>query len=175
MKTDDLVSMLATGVQPAPRRAAARRIALALALGLPLAFAIMLYQFGLRRDLVQVMFWPMFWIKLLFPACIGAAGFVMLQRLARPGVRVGQSWLGVALPVVLVWALAVIAWFQAPADARMPLLMGQTWRSCIESICLLAVPVFVAALLALRTLAPTRPAWAGAAAGALAPACAEQA
>ena len=168
MKTDDLVSMLATGVQPAPRRAATRRIALALAVGLPLSFALMLYDFGLRRDLVQVMFWPMFWIKLLFPACIAAAGFVMLQRLARPGVRVGQSWLGVALPVVLVWALAVIAWFQAPADARMPLLMGQTWRSCIESICLLAVPVFVAALLALRTLAPTRPAWAGAAAGALA-------
>ena len=92
----------------------------------------------------------------------------MLQRLARPGVRVRHVWLGVVMPVALVWAMALVAWFHAPADTRMPLLMGQTWRTCIESIGLMALPVFVAALFALRTLAPTHPAKAGAAAGALA-------
>lgn len=168
MKTDDLVSMLATGVAPVPQRAATRRIALALAVGLPLSFAIMLIDFGIRRDLVQVMFWPMFWIKLLFPACIAIAGYVMLHRLARPGVRVRKAWVGALLPVAAIWAMAAIAWFGAPVDDRMPLLMGQTWRSCILSIGLIALPVLVAALVALRSLAPTRLAWAGAAAGALA-------
>jgi hypothetical protein len=168
MKTDDLVAMLATGATPAPRRAAGRRLALALIAGLPLSFAILFTEYGLRRDLVQAMFWPMFWIKVLFPLCIAAAAFVMVQRLARPGVQVRRAWLGVAVPVFAVWVMAAMAWFNAPPQDRMPLLMGESWRVCALSIGLMALPVFAAALLALKGLAPTRPALAGAAAGALA-------
>ncbi|WP_062367072.1 NrsF family protein [Variovorax paradoxus] len=168
MKTDDLVAMLATGALPAPRRAAGRRLALALLAGLPLSFAILFTEYGLRRDLVQAMFWPMFWVKVLFPLCIAAAAFVAVQRLARPGVPVRRAWVGIAAPVLAVWVMAALAWFNAPAEERMPLLMGESWRVCAVSIGLMALPVFAAALLALKGLAPTRPALAGAAAGALA-------
>jgi hypothetical protein len=168
MKTDDLVAMLATGATAAPRRAAGRRLALALLAGLPLSFAILFTEYGLRRDLVQAMFWPMFWVKVLFPLCIAAAAFVAVQRLARPGVPVRRAWVGIAVPVLAVWVMAALAWFNAPAEERMPLLMGESWRVCAVSIGLMALPVFAAALLALKGLAPTRPALAGAAAGALA-------
>lgn len=168
MKTDDLVAMLAAGAAPAPRRATGRRLALALLLGVPLSFAILFTEYGVRRDLVQAMFWPMFWVKVLFPLCIAAAAFVMVQRLARPGVQVRRAWLGVAVPVLAVWVMAAMAWFNAPPQDRMPLLMGESWRVCALSIALMALPVFAAALLALKSLAPTRPALAGAAAGALA-------
>ncbi|WPH11673.1 DUF1109 domain-containing protein [Variovorax paradoxus] len=168
MKTDDLVAMLATGATAAPRRAAGRRLVLALTAGLPLSFAILFTEYGLRRDLVQAMFWPMFWIKVLFPLCIAAAAFVAVQRLARPGVPVRRAWIGIAVPVLAVWVMAALAWFNAPAEERMPLLMGESWRVCALSIGLMALPVFAAALLALKGLAPTRPALAGAAAGALA-------
>ena len=168
MKTDDLVAMLATGATAAPRRAAGRRLALALIAGLPLSFAILFTEYGLRRDLVQAMFWPMFWVKVLFPLCIAAAAFVAVQRLARPGVPVRRAWIGIAVPVLAVWVMAALAWFNAPAEERMPLLMGESWRVCALSIGLMALPVFAAALLALKGLAPTRPALAGAAAGALA-------
>ncbi|WP_438998404.1 NrsF family protein [Variovorax beijingensis] len=168
MKTDDLVAMLATGATAAPRRAAGRRLALALLAGLPLSFAILFTEYGLRRDLVQAMFWPMFWVKVLFPLCIAAAAFAVAQRLARPGVRVRSAWIGIAVPVLAVWVMAALAWFNAPAEERMPLLMGESWRVCALSIGLMALPVFAAALLALKGLAPTRPAMAGAAAGALA-------
>jgi len=168
MKTDDLVDLLAAQAAPVPRGAASRRLRIALAAGLPLAAAIMLLDYGIRRDLVQAMFWPMFWVKLLFPACIGVAGYVMVQRLARPGVRVRRAWLGAVLPVLAVWALAAIGWWRMPDEARMPALMGQTWRSCAWSIGFIGLPVFVAALAALRGLAPTHAAAAGAAAGALA-------
>ncbi len=168
MKTDDLVTMLANGVAPVPRHAASRRMTWAVAVGLPLSLVILFAEYGLRRDLVEVMFWPMFWFKLLFPACIAVAGFVMLRRLARPGVPVGSAWWAAVLPAVGVWLLATVAWLGAPADARMPMLMGQTWKTCALSICLIGLPVFVAAIVALRSLAPTRPALAGAAAGALA-------
>ena len=168
MKTDDLIGMLATGIEPVPRRAATRRLAWALAAGLPLAVAIMLAGYGPRRDLVQAMFWPMLWVKILFPAFIAWGGFLMAQRLARPGVRVGLSWLLLAVPVLVVWTMALQSWFFQPAGERMPLVMGQTWRTCAMSIAMISTPTFVAGFVALKGLAPTRPAWAGAAVGALA-------
>lgn len=168
MKTDDLVAMLATGHVAVPRRGAGWRIGLAVLAGLPLSFAILFAEYGLRRDLMQALSWPMFWVKVLFPLCIAAAAFVMVQRLARPGVAVQRSWLGAVLPVLAIWALAVVAWFAVPIEERMPSLMGQSWRICALSIGFMALPIFVATLVALKNLAPTRPALAGAAAGALA-------
>lgn len=168
MKTDDLIGMLSAGVEPVPRRAATRRLVWALAVGLPLAALVMLTQFGLRRDLVQAMFWPVLWLKILFPFFFAWGGFVLAQRLARPGVRPGRAWLTMVLPVLLIWGMGLANWMGTPADERMGLLMGPTWRSCAFGIALIALPVFVAGMVALRGLAPTRPAWAGAAVGALA-------
>ncbi|KWT65670.1 MULTISPECIES: DUF1109 domain-containing protein [unclassified Variovorax] len=167
MKTDELVALLAARAEPVPRHAAARRIGLALAAGLPISIAVMIIEYGVRRDLVQTMFWPMFWVKLLFPACIAVAGFVVVQRLARPGVRVHAAWLGLAVPVLLVWALGMVTWLMAPVDERAAMVWGQSWQSCAFSIALISVPVFVASLAALKGLAPTQPALAGAAAGAM--------
>jgi hypothetical protein len=167
MKTDDLVSLLAADTLPVPRRAASRRIAFALAVGVPLALLIVMTEYGVRRDLVQVMFWPMFWMKVLVPFTIAVAGFVVLQRLARPGVKVGAGWLGLVLPVLMLWAMALVSYLMAPEARRPDMVWGQTWRTCAFSIAEISVPVFVASLVALRTLAPTRPALAGACAGAM--------
>lgn len=168
MKTDDLVAMLAAGAAPVPRHAASRRLLSALMVGLPLALAWMLIGYGVRRDLIEAMFWPMFWVRLLFPICIGIAGYVTLQRLARPGVRVRGAWLGLAVPLVVIWALALAALLSVSAADRSALVWGQTWRTCTLNIGAISLPVFVAALVALKGLAPTRPALAGAAAGAMA-------
>lgn len=167
MKTDELIALLAARTGPVPRHAAVRRLAFALAVGLPLSIAVMVFEYGVRRDLVQTMFWPMFWVKLLFPACIAVAGFVIVQRLARPGVRVRAAWLGLALPVLLVWAVGLASWLMAPVNERAAMVWGQSWRTCAFNIALIAVPVFVASLTALKSLAPTQPALAGAAAGAM--------
>jgi hypothetical protein len=159
MKTDDLVAMLANGPVAAPRRAASRRLGLALLAGVPLSLVILFAEYGLRRDLVQAMFWPMFWVKVLFPLCIAAAGFVMVQRLARPGVAVRHAWAGAALPVLGIWALAVLAWFTMPAGDRMPSLMGQSWRICAASIGLMALPVLRPRWWRSRGSRPRSPRW----------------
>ncbi|BEP54910.1 DUF1109 domain-containing protein [Variovorax sp. V118] len=168
MKTDELVNLLAAGEVAVPRRSASGRIGLAVLAALPVSFVILFGEYGLRPDLVQAMFWPMFWVKVLFPLCIAAAAFVTVQRLARPGVRVRHAWWGGVLPVLGIWGLAAFVWFSVPIEERMPLLMGQSWRICALSIGFMALPVFAATFVALRGLAPTRPALAGAAAGALA-------
>jgi hypothetical protein len=168
MKTDDLIALLAADSAPVPRHAAARSLALALLAGLPLALAIVVLFYGIRPDLALAVHWPMFWAKLLFGVLIALGGLVALQRLARPGVRLGGAWLGPVMPVLLVWAMAAFVLAAAPPDLRASLVLGQTWRTCTASIAMISLPVFIAAFAALRTLAPTRPAWAGACAGAMA-------
>ena len=46
---------------------------------------------------------------MLFPVAIAVAGFVLAQRLARPGVRGGGAWPAAVAPVLLIWALAATA------------------------------------------------------------------
>ncbi|MFM9899419.1 MAG: DUF1109 domain-containing protein [Polaromonas sp.] len=168
MKTDDLVAMLATGVTPVPPHAASRPMGLALLLGVPVSLAMLLLGFGVRRDLLRVIDVPMFWLKLAFPLCIALAAFVVVQRLARPGVPVRRAWWALVAPVAMVFAMALGVWFATPEQERLPSLMGVSWRTCAASISLMALPIFALALLALKRLAPTQPALAGAAAGALA-------
>ncbi|MDN8615282.1 DUF1109 domain-containing protein [Variovorax ginsengisoli] len=168
MRTDQLVALLAADAAPVRRRAVSRRLGVALAIALPVSAAWMLMAYGVRRDLIEAMFWPMFWVRLLFGAGIALAAFVVVQRLARPGVRVRGAWLGLAAPVLLIWLLALVALLSAPAEERAALVMGHTWRSCTVDIAVVSLPMFAALLWALKGLAPTRPALAGAAAGALA-------
>jgi hypothetical protein len=168
MKTDDLVSLLATGLTPVPRHVSAQRLGLALVVGLVLATALLLLGYGIRPDLARAAGLPMFWVKLLVPVAIGCAGLLATHRLARPGVPAGLSWLGVLLPVAGLWLLGAMVWQATPAPARPALLWGSTWTTCALSIAAFSLPTFAGALLALRSLAPTQARAAGAAAGALA-------
>ena len=167
MKTDDLISLLAGDAAAVPRDAASRQIATAMAAGIPLAILTMLLTMGARPDLAQAIRFPMFWIKVLSPVAVACAGFTTLARLARPGVsaRAGP-WIIVVLVVVL-WLMAFAAYADAPASQRAAMVWGQSWRMCTASIVMISVPIFVAAFVALRGLAPTRLAQAGACAGAL--------
>ncbi len=168
MKTDDLVALLAAQAEPVPRHAARRHLGLAVAAVLPLSLLWMATMYGVRPGLLASLGAPMAWIKILLPAAVAAAAFVAVQRLARPGVRVRGAWVGIAAPVALLWVLALAVWLWTPPDARAELLWGRTWQSCALSIAAFSAPVLAAAFISLRGLAPTRPALAGAAAGALA-------
>ena len=168
MKTDDLVAALAVGVEPVPQGLVSRRLGQALLLALPVSVAIMVLDYGVRPDLREAMGWPMFWVKLLFPLAVAGAGLVAVHRLARPGVAAGAAALAAVVPVLLLWGLAALVWWGAAPEERAALLWGQTWQSCVFSIALMAGPLLLAVLWVLKGMAPTRPAWAGAAAGALA-------
>lgn len=168
MKTDDLVAMLATGVTPVAPHTASRQVGLALGAGVAVSLAMLLLGYGLRGDVMPAMALPMFWVKLAYPLAIAVAAYVLVERLARPGVLLRRAGWGLVVPVLSVAAMAGAAWIAAPEQHRMASLLGQSWRTCALSIGLMALPIFAAVMLALRTLAPTRPALAGAAAGALA-------
>lgn len=168
MKTDDLVRMLATGAGGVEPGSARRRYATALGWGAFGATLLMAITLGVRPDLDAATRLPMFWIKLAFPAALAAGGLIAAMRLAHPGTGLGRVPMALALPVLAMWILAAIALIGAGASERGDLVFGGTWSSCPLYIAALSVPAFVAVLWAVRGLAPTRPALAGAASGLLA-------
>ncbi|AGA89306.1 hypothetical protein Thimo_0447 [Thioflavicoccus mobilis 8321] len=168
MKTDDLVQLLASDIEPVERHAVERRLAVALGLGAVLAATLMLTLLGVRPDLAQAMHLPLFWVKLGFVAALAWTSLLATLRLSRPGRRLGWVPGAMALPVLFIWALAGIILAGAEPPERPDLLLGATWQSCPWLIALLSLPVFAALLWALRGLAPTDLPAAGATTGLLA-------
>ena len=168
MNTDELVSLLAANAAPVDRNAVARRFGLALFWGSLGAALLLTAALGVRADLGEMSRLPMFWLKLAFPACLAVAGIVAAARLSRPGMRLDGIWAGLALPVLLVWMMAVQAFVSTAPAQRPALVFGTTWASCPFNIALLSIPAFIGIFWAMKGLAPTRPALAGAGAGLLA-------
>ena len=168
MRTDDLVRLLATGVEPVERHAVGRRYAIAVGLGMLAAGLLMLMLLGVRPDLAEAARLPMFWVKLGFVACLAWASLVASLRLSRPGRRLEGVPAALVAPVLAMWVIAGVALAGADPAVRPELIFGATWKSCPWFIAMLSLPVFVAVLWAMRGLAPTHLPLAGTASGLLA-------
>ena len=168
MKTDELVTMLATGSAAARPKAPGHRFVLALGYGGLAAALLMAFMLGVRPDLVQALRLPMFWAKLGFTGSLAAASAVAAIRLSRPGASLAAVPAVLAAIVLAMWALAALSLARAAPGQWPELVFGQTWRVCPFLIAVLSVPVFVAVLWAMQGLAPTRLRLAGATAGLLA-------
>jgi hypothetical protein len=89
-----------------------------------------------------------------------------------PEVEPGALPFVLGLPFLVLGGIALVELAGVPAGERRGLWLGQTALSCPWLIAALAIPIFVAALWALRRLAPTRQRLAGFSAGCLAGAAA---
>jgi hypothetical protein len=168
MKTDELVTMLAAGAGAVEPGATGRRYTAALGWGAFGATLLMAIVLGVRPDLAEAARLPMFWVKLAFPASVAAGALYAAARLSRPGVPLGRVPAALAAPVLAMWLLAALVLATAAAGEREELIFGGSWNDCPLFIALLSLPVFAAALWAMKGLAPTRLALSGAAAGLLA-------
>lgn len=167
MTTADLIEALAGDAAPTVPIVAGRRVAWAVLAGAAAAFAILLVWLGLR-PLGEATHSAPFWMKAAYTGALALAGLSLTGRLARPGARPG-AWPALAITALAVMvALAAIELSRAQPGEVRALWLGQTWNQCPFRIVALAGPVFVAVIWALRGLAPTRLASAGAAAGLLA-------
>jgi hypothetical protein len=156
VKTRDLVSMLSTGVEPVDPKRIAWRYLLAVGGGSLAALALMATALKLNPALPQEISEPMFWVRETFCASLGVVGLVGMVRLARPGRPLGLIPVGIALPVIAMWALAGVILLSTPSPSRAHLIFGRTARVCPFLIALIATPPFFALIWALRGLAPTR-------------------
>ena len=165
MKTEDLVTILATGAIAVEPNAAVRRYGIATVCGAFGSVLLLAVSLGVRSDMAQAVLLPMYWVKFAFVALLALGSGVMVMRLARPGSRLAWTPGLLALPVIAMWALAVFLLATASPVQRLELLFGRTWASCPFRIGMLSVPVFVAVIWAMKGLAPTRLTLAGAGAG----------
>ena len=168
MKTDDLIGILASGAPAVETGIIRQRYAMALGWGAFGTLLLMTIWLGARRDIAAAALLPMFWVKLAFPAALFAGALMAALRLSRPGVRLGRAPLALAAPVLTMWLLAVAVLLGAAPEIRNQLVFGISWTVCPFYIATLSMPAFVAALWAMKGLAPTRPVLAGAASGLLA-------
>ncbi len=122
---------------------------------------------GVRSDLAQAALLPMFWIKIGFVTSLASASLFAALRLSRPGARLDWVPGALAMPVLIMWAIAAFTLLGAEPLQRARLFFGDTWKVCHLLIAMLSIPVFVAVMWAMQGLAPTRPHLAGFAAGLL--------
>lgn len=167
MKTDDLISMLATGDSAVTGPGAGSRYAMAGCLGAVAATVMLLLILPLRGDLLQALWLPMYWVKIGFVASLAGASLFAVLRLSRPGANLDGIALFLTLPVLAIWAIAAYTLINAESTERARLFFGDTWTVCPLLIALLSLPVYLAVFRVMQDMAPTRPRAAGFAAGLL--------
>jgi hypothetical protein len=165
MKTEDLVSLLSTGAEAVDLRLPSKRWLLALAGGALIALLLTARLLKLNPALWHETSKPMFWVRETYCAVLGVLGFITVVRLARPGLRLGVAPMGIPVAVIAMWVLAVVNLVAASPQSRAPLILGHTAGVCPFLIALVAAPLLIALLWVMRSLAPTRLRWAGAASG----------
>ena len=155
MKTEDLISVLSTGVEPVHRGLVNRSVGVALALGALAALAAVLVGLGVRADLTTPRAVIFLVLKLAFALGTVGAASVYLTRLARPGgerrISIGLA----AVPFAAIMLLAAISLGQAPSSHWDKMMMGGQWLECLLSIPIIAVAPFAVIIWAVRKAAPT--------------------
>lgn len=165
MKTDDLIALLSTNVEPVDRRQVVREIGTTIAVAAAAAVGAMLLALGIRTDLMQTEALIFLAAKLAFAIGIAVLASIYLMKLARPGGegRVAITW--AALPFVATMLLAMISLAFAPASHWHMMMMGDQWLECLLSIPIIAIVPFAAVIWVMRRMAPTDLTRAGALAG----------
>lgn len=165
MKTEQLIDMLARGVEPAERPRWARRLALSLALGLAAAMALLFIGLQVRPDIGAA---PMpVMMKAMFSAAAAAAALPLVARLMRPGRPLGWR-VGALLVFTGLAALATcIALAGAAPGERLAAWTGGGFPWCLVLVPILGAPTAALLLWLMRAAAPTQLTLAGAAIGAL--------
>ena len=165
MKTDDLISLLSTNVEPVDHRQIARNIGMAVVAGAAAAVATVFFVLGPRADLTTVGTFVAPLLKVAFTFLILVPASIYLIRLTRPGGERRSSVALVALPFIAVMLLVVVSLEFAPGSHWKATVLSDEWLECVISIPLIAIVPFAVIIWAVRQMAPTDLARTGAFAG----------
>jgi hypothetical protein len=156
MKTDDLIHMLATNVEPTDRFRITRDLAVVVIIGVASAIIFVLLTTGFRVDLSTAQDLMLLLLKLAFASGVVAYGLIYLLRAARPGEdKDPPTSLWAATPVLATVLIAVSSLILAPTAHLRSMAMGTQWIECLISIPVIAIVPFAAVVWFLRRMAPT--------------------
>jgi hypothetical protein len=165
MKTDDLVAMLSTNVEPTGRGLVGRTISVAIAVGAVVALGLMLVGLGVRADLTTARAAVFLLFKVAFALAVLGVAMRYLTTLARPGAGRGISPLTIAAPFAAIALLGAVSLGAAPSSHWNRMVLGDEWLECLLSIPIIAIVPFAVTIFAVRRAAPTNLVRSGAVAG----------
>ena len=165
MKTDDLIDILSSNVEPVDHRQIVRNIGLAVVVGAAAAVATVLFALGPRAGLTTVATFIPALLKVVVTLIILVPASIYLIRLTRPGWERRSSIALVALPIIAAMLLAALSLTFAPSYHWNGAILGNEWLECLISIPLIAIVPFSVIVWAVRQMAPTDLARTGAFAG----------
>jgi len=164
MRTADLIELLARDTRTIPPGVVNRKLWAALAAGGAVTLAIVALGLHCQPLLVAAQ-QPWFWMKAAYTGLLTVTGAIMVRRLSVPGATVGAPPIVAGLVIAGMIALGAAQMLGAAPAGRVALWLGHSWKVCSPLILLLAIPIYACLIAVVRSLAPTRPAVTGAAAG----------
>ena len=165
MKTERLIDLLSTNLEPVKGKEIGRTLAWAIAIGAITAFVVMLATVGLRTKTGAGFDIPFLLLKLLFMVSVIGLGAGLLTRLLRPGQQAGRLLGLILLPFVVMGVACLVVLSLGQPAAWGPMILGTQWAMCLLCIPLFAVVPFGLLVWALRKGAPTNLRRTGAVAG----------
>jgi hypothetical protein len=167
MKTDDLIALLAMDAEPVPAGAARNKLVVHAAIGALVVLIVLALWFGFNPRLPEMMGTSAYWMKTIYTGALTAAAFAMAIALSRPGASSKRGVTAFLAVLALMVCLGIAQLVSTPADQQRAVWLGGSWTLCPWRILALSVPTYIALVLAMRRLAPTRLRLAGGAAGVL--------
>jgi hypothetical protein len=165
MKTDDLIALISVDARgSASPMSVAARLAPAALLSAIAALSLLVFWLGMR-DITEAVVSPSYWMKTAYTVALAIAGLLIAERLSRPAASAMRGIVALILVIAVMLVVAITQLLSLPAEQVPRALLGSTWDRCPWRIVALAIPGLALTLLAMRRLAPTRPALAGAGAG----------
>jgi hypothetical protein len=155
MKTDELVDILGTNLEPVEGGQLRNNFVIALAVGAVAAFCLMLAIFGAPADRFGEGYFGRKVLALAFTLGLVAAGASFLVRAARPGEPGRRPLVLVGLLYVAILSAAIVALVLVHPGAWGGMVFGPQWAACLICIPLLAIAPFASLIWALRKGAPT--------------------
>ena len=165
MKTDELIDMLGTNIEPVKDGQLRNTVLIGLAMGAVAALCSMLTIFGVPGEAFGDDYFRLTMLALVFSLSLVAAGVSFLIRAARPGNLGRAPLIVIGLLFLAVLSAAMVALMRAHPAAWSGMIFGPQWAVCLICIPLFAVAPFASLVWALRREAPTNLRWTGAVAG----------
>jgi hypothetical protein len=165
MKTDQLIDMLSTNVEPVKTGQVWKPLIWALAIGGVASFCVMLATVGLRTEAAGVSHLGFLALKVLFMLSLVGVGTALLIKLIRPGQDGRKLFTFIFLPFLAAGLAGIVALALEPSAAWHPMILGTQWVTCLYCIPLFAIAPFALLIWALRKGAPTNLQRTGAIAG----------
>ncbi len=165
MKTEQLIDMLSTNVEPVDRGQLQRTLAWAVAIGGVAAFCVMLATIGLRPDFGTGTKLGFLVLKLLFTLSLIGVGTVFLIRAMFPGRDARRPFTLAFLPFIAAGLAGMAALVLASPSVWRSMILEAEWAGALICIPLFGIIPFVILIWALRKGAPTNLRRTGAVAG----------